>query len=128
MVRVVVVQGPFIGRVWDKQGCGGGVEHDVVDEFLVVRIALIFDVRNFTELCQGLTEAQYQRRLSRWFQLPAVVAFLRGCVQNNLEVAFPSVSATHRWGTDGTWTSAVRFQQEALPSSTVELRIRVPPA
>ena len=26
------------------------------------------------------------------------------------------------------WTSAVRFQQEALPSSTVELRITVPPA
>lgn len=32
MVRVVVVQGPFIGRVWDKHGCGGGVEHDVIDE------------------------------------------------------------------------------------------------
>ena len=47
MVRVVVVQGPFIGRVWDKQGCGGGVEHDVVDEFLVVRIALIFNVRGY---------------------------------------------------------------------------------
>ena len=45
MGRVVVVQGPFIGRVWDKQGCGGGVEHDVVDEFLVVWIALIFNVR-----------------------------------------------------------------------------------
>ena len=44
---------------------------------------------------------------------------LRGCVQNNLEVAFPSVSATHRWGTDGIMDKCGSFPAR---SSTIKHR------